>query len=288
MLIAQITDLHIGVDGDEGARENYRRLRNTLDALVNMQPQPDLVIATGDLVESASEDAYRLVKRMFEGAPFDVWPCLGSHDRRYPFRKTFSSSLFDGEFVQYAVDAGDVRIVIVDTLSEGARGGSFSSRQAEWLDDLLAQAPDRPTIIAQHHPPVFTGISWMTAHGDDPWVARYRDVISRHSHVKKIITGHARRPMERPFAGTSLIVAGAIAAPVSLNLSPLDPEKCDGRTLVVNEPPSFALHFWDGEEVVTHRGVVGDFDAVVDYDASVQRQMADIFPAKRVFDQDTD
>ncbi len=279
MLIAQITDLHIGVDGDIGAKDNYKRLQKTLETLENLHPRPDLVLATGDLTETGSIDAYRLLKRMFEATPFEIWPCLGNHDRRYPFRKIFSSHLFDGDHVRYAVDAGDMRIVVVDTLSEGAHGGSFSSEQAEWLDDLLAQS-DRPTIIAQHHPPAYTGIAWMTAHADDPWVTRFRDVVSKHSHVKKIIAGHIHRQMERPFAGASLVVSGATAAQLNLDLSPMDPQHHDGRPLVVNEPPAFTLHFWDGEEVVSHRGVVGNFDTLLDYNASMQSKMVDVYKVK--------
>ena len=45
MLIAQITDLHIGTGDDAGAKDNYQRLKQTLETLATLQPRPDLVIA---------------------------------------------------------------------------------------------------------------------------------------------------------------------------------------------------------------------------------------------------
>ena len=281
MLIAQITDLHVGVGRDTGARDNYLRLQQVLKTLEQLRPKPDLVLATGDLSESGSIDSYRLLKRLFDATPLEIWPCLGNHDRRYPFRKVFSDKLFDGDHVRYAIDAGDLRIIVLDTLSEGVHGGSFTSAQADWLDQLLARAPDRPTLIAQHHPPVYTGIDWLTAYPDEPWVKRYRAVIERHQQVKKILTGHVHRQLERPFAGASLVVTGATSAQVGLDLSRLDPDKADHRPLIVDEPPAFSLHFWDGEEVVTHRGVAGAYKTILDYGPAMQSKMADVFRVRR-------
>jgi 3',5'-cyclic-AMP phosphodiesterase len=39
---------------------------------------------------------------------------------------------------------------------------------------------------------------------------------------------------------------------VTLDLRGVDPGRPDGRALVAAEPPSFALHRWDGERLVTH------------------------------------
>ena len=281
MLIAQITDLHIGVDGDIGAKDNYQRLLKVFDRLQKMQPQPDLILATGDLTETGSVEAYRLLKRMFDATPFEIWCCMGNHDRRAGFRKVFGDDCFDGDYLQYVVDTEDLRIIVLDTLGEGIHGGNFSKEHAMWLDNLLSQQPDRPTLIAQHHPPIYTGIAWMTAYPDQPWVERYRAVINQHPQVKKIITGHIHRPIERQFAGANLCVTNATAAQVGLDLSPIDPDDHDGRPLIVDEPPGFSLHFWDGEEIVTHRGVAGDFTTIVDYGPSMQPKMNEVFKVRK-------
>jgi 3',5'-cyclic AMP phosphodiesterase CpdA len=281
MLIAQISDLHIGVEGDIGAKDNYERLLQTFETLKKLQPQPDIVIATGDLTESGSVEAYRLLKRMFDATPFEIWPCMGNHDRRAGFRKVFSDDLFDGDYLQYAIDTDELRIIVLDTLGEGIHGGDFTEDQAEWLDALLSDAPTKPTVIALHHPPIYTGIAWMTAYPDDPWVVRLRGVIEKHPQVKKMISGHIHRTLSRKFAGTSVCVSNATAAQVGLDLSPIDPDKHDDRPLIIDEPPGFTLHFWDGEEIVTHRGLVGDFPTIVGYGPNFVPVMNDVFKVRK-------
>ena len=55
MLIAQITDIHLGFDRDDPDEFNRRRLDAVLEALTGMTPRPDLLLATGDLVEEPSD-----------------------------------------------------------------------------------------------------------------------------------------------------------------------------------------------------------------------------------------
>lgn len=48
----------------------------------------------------------------------------------------------------------------------------------EWLSDTLATAPDHPTVVAMHHPPVANCMWWMEYTGlglSDESVARLHD-----------------------------------------------------------------------------------------------------------------
>ena len=60
VLVAQITDLHIGFDRDNPHEINVRRLNLVIDQLNAMRPKPSLLLVTGDLVEYGDDlDAYR-------------------------------------------------------------------------------------------------------------------------------------------------------------------------------------------------------------------------------------
>ena len=60
MLIAQITDLHIGFDRGNAHELNVRRLNLVIDELNERTPRPELLLVTGDLVEHPDDvEAYR-------------------------------------------------------------------------------------------------------------------------------------------------------------------------------------------------------------------------------------
>jgi len=60
VLVAQVTDLHIGFDRDNPHEMNVRRLNMVIDQLNAMKQKPTLLLVTGDLVENEDDiDAYR-------------------------------------------------------------------------------------------------------------------------------------------------------------------------------------------------------------------------------------
>src|SRR5438552_740996 len=61
-------------------------------------------------------------------------------------------------FLCYEAGVGRVRILALDTNVPGAAGGLLCRERLAWLDGCLAEQPDRPTLILQHHPPFATGI----------------------------------------------------------------------------------------------------------------------------------
>lgn len=278
MLIAQITDLHIGTDDDVGAEDNYRRLLAVLARLAQLKRKPDVVIATGDLTETGSVPAYRVLKQMLDDAGVEMFPCMGNHDVAANFQKVFGRMHFHDGFCQYVQDLGPVRLVVTDTHDETLHGGDFCARRMAWLDHALTMAGAQPVLLALHHPPFVTGIDWMGARdAAEPWVGMLRDVLGRHSNVKRIIGGHIHRPMVRQFAGTDCFVASATAAQVHLELAPITSAEADGRPLIVDEPAGFGLHWWDGEQFVSHHGLAGDFDVTLEYHERFRDVMRDVF-----------
>lgn len=279
MLIAQITDLHIGTGDDVGAEMNYDRLMMVFSRLATLKRQPDAIVATGDLTETGSEQAYRLLKRVYEIVGYeDILPCLGNHDRADAFARVFGREYINAGYCQYTVDLGPVCLVVADTHDEREHGGVFCAQRAAALDAMLAEVSDKPVLLALHHPPLVPGLGWMGAKSmDEPWVERLRAVVSRHPHVRKIIAGHLHRVIDRPFAGSSCIAAAATAPQVHLELAPITSGEADGRPLVIDEPPGFALHLWDGTQFITHHGVAGDFNVILRYHDRFRDVMRDVF-----------
>jgi 3',5'-cyclic AMP phosphodiesterase CpdA len=251
MLIAQITDIHLGFDPDDPAEYNRERLDAVLDLLIRGPNRPDLLIATGDIADRGDPDSYARLRDMFARCPFPVWPSIGNHDRREAFHACFPG-LDDGNgFVQYSVELPGLRLVTIDTLEEGRHGGAFCARRAAWLDAELAKDAAKPTYIVMHHPPVECGIEWMNTHPGEPWVADFTDVVRRHSQVRGLICGHLHRAVTAAWEGRTIAVCSSTAPQVSLDLRPIDADRPDDRAMIVAEDPAYALHRWNGRELIS-------------------------------------
>ncbi|MFN7173245.1 MAG: phosphodiesterase [Thermaurantiacus tibetensis] len=274
MRIAQITDLHIGFEPDNPDEQNARRLAAVLARLAELQP--DLVLATGDLTEHGDGQGYARLRALLDASGLRFRFLVGNHDCRAAFAAVFPGWQADDGFVHHAADIGGLRIVALDTLEEGRHSGAFCSERARWLEARLAEAPDRPTLVALHHPPVETGIAWMTAPRNAPWAERLAAVIARHPQVRLLVAGHIHRTMATTFAGRPLLVCPASAPQLALDLAPIDPAVPDGRPMVVDEPPGFALHVWDGVQFVTHFGLADGADVIVRHDTRMAQAIAPI------------
>jgi 3',5'-cyclic AMP phosphodiesterase CpdA len=86
MLIAQITDIHLGFDPDNPAEFNRKRLDQVVRAICDMDRKPDLLFATGDLVDRGDVDSYLRLRRALAIVPCPLWLCVGNHDvpREFP------------------------------------------------------------------------------------------------------------------------------------------------------------------------------------------------------------
>ena len=267
LLIGQITDLHLGFDRTMGTGPNVLRLRKVLEALHRLRRRPDALLVTGDLVEHGEHWAYALLKGEMSRSEIPCHFALGNHDDRGVFAEVFDSAPFtpDG-YLHYAVeDYAPLRIVVLDTMEPGRHGGAFGDDRAAWLDATLSQAPERPTLLAMHHPPINTGIAWMSADRQDGWVRRLEAVVERHPQVVHMISGHIHCHIQRSFAGRGITVSRAVAPSVKLELAPLDIDVPDGREMIVDDSPGFSLHYWDGEAMTSYSQTASDGRVLVAY-----------------------
>ena len=266
MLVAQITDIHLGFEPDTPGEFNRQRLDATLAALTALDPLPDLMLATGDLVDRGDVDSYRRLREAFAGLPFPVHYALGNHDVRRNFAEAFPEVALTGGFLQYTIEDQPVRLVVIDTLEEGRHGGAFCETRAAWLRDTLNAAPDRPTLIVQHHPPIEVGIAWMNTDPAEPWVHRLADVLRGRGNVIGLVCGHVHRAIVTRWDDVIVATCPSTAPQVALELKPIDPTVADGRPLIVADPPAYALHWWNGRELISHFDTASDHEVLASYD----------------------
>ena len=252
MLIAQITDCHVGFFRSDVGGANTRRLRAALDRICDGPNRPDLLLMSGDLTEFGDAASYARLADMLADLPFPVHLMVGNHDDRDALRATFPGTPLDRGFVQFVLPLPGLRLVALDTLEPGRHGGAFCAARAKWLSDQLDADPTTPVVIAMHHPPFVSGIDWLDGAADAAWIARFTAAIAGRPNVRAIIAGHLHRTIHASIAGVPLTVCPSTAPTVALNLAPIDPEQPDGRAMIVDEPAAFALHRWQGERLISH------------------------------------
>lgn len=258
MILAQISDFHLTAKGQiRGGIDSMRALDAALAALSRLDPLPDAVVASGDLVNRGDPGDYLVLREKLAGLPFPLYLAPGNHDARDPLRRVFGGSALlptTGPFLHYAVALGPWRLIVLDTAIGGeAVGGRLCAERLDWLAETLAEASDRPTVIALHHPPFKVGVVFM----DRPpfeGAEALGALLLRNPQVKKLLCGHLHRHVETTWAGTMASVAPSLVFQMTFTADPT------AASSYILEPPGFLVHLLeDNGRVVTHACPLGDF-----------------------------
>jgi 3',5'-cyclic-AMP phosphodiesterase len=241
-LVVQLSDPHIGADWGPG--ESVAKLAATVAAVRALDLTPDAVLISGDLADHGADDEYEQLRELVAplAAPLHVLP--GNHDDRAALRRHFDLPGNGSEPVQHAVDLGPLRLVTLDTKRVGDDAGELDAGRLAWLEAALADAPEMPTLLALHHPPLTTGIAPFDEVGLPSVDQRaLGEVVERHRQVRRIAAGHMHVTAGAALRGRSVFVAPSTYVQAELEFGAEE-------VRLSAEPPGFALHAWlDGELV---------------------------------------
>jgi 3',5'-cyclic-AMP phosphodiesterase len=206
-ILAQISDPHLGEPPIGGVKPK-KALREVLAAIEALPNPVDAILVSGDLAEHAKPKEYALARELIGGLGVPVHVLPGNKDDRATMRAAFDLPGEPDAPLDYAADLGPLRLVVLDSTIPGEDRGDFTPAQLEWLEAELAGAPEQPTIIAMHQPPLVTGMAdW------DSVIMRPADrealaaVIERHPQVRAIVGGHLHRIATSTLAGRPVVVA---------------------------------------------------------------------------------
>lgn len=258
MIIAQISDLHLRTDGRmlKGKVDTVAALESTIEHLNALRPRPDLVLATGDLVNKAHVQDYEVMRREFDRIDMPVFVIPGNHDDRDMMRHHFVDLGYlpnDGTFLQYTLEDHPLRFIGLDTKRVGHDGGEMCDERLEWLDETLSARPERPTLIFMHHPPFITGIGFMDK---TPFVNadKMEQIVRKHSQVEGIVCGHMHRDISVSWGGTIACVAPSLVFQMNMDFTP------DADSSFMLEPAACPVLLWKADQgLIFHRSLIGDY-----------------------------
>lgn len=252
MLIAQVTDLHLHADA---LHPNRARFERVLDHLLGMRPLPDLLVLSGDLADDGAADSYGHLQAALARWPRPVRLALGNHDDRAAFLSVFGAGHADGGFVQGRAVHDGLHLLTLDTLEPGYHGGAFCAERARWLRQAVLDAGGAPLLVFLHHPPCDVGIPWIDPGPGQDWIARI-DAALQGATVAAICSGHVHVSASLRWRGRAVVTCPSSSSDLSLAFAPMDAQQPDGRPLVEQGEPAFALHRWQDGELATIFGRV--------------------------------
>lgn len=258
MLIAQISDLHVMRPGQLafGQFDTTANLERCVKQIMRFSPLPDVVLATGDLVETGAPGEYQRLRNSLAPLTMPLYLIPGNHDNRAALCAGFRDHAYlprPGEAVRYAVENFNVRLIALDTVIPGEDGGTLDHAQLEWLEAVLGAATDKPALVFMHHPPFKTGIRGMDEIAlDEDSAASLGLIIERHPQVERIVCGHVHRGIQARWSGTLVSVCPSTAFQCIF-----DPSR-DSFDASIHEPPAYQMHYWNGAQLVTHTIAVTD------------------------------
>lgn len=257
MLIAQLSDLHVRPAGVlyQGVVDSNSMLSNAVRHLNALDPRPDLVLLSGDLVDTGTDAEYEALRHLLAPLDIPVRAIPGNHDDRERFRAAFAPDGYvpSAGPINYVCDYGALRVVALDVTVPGLHHGQFDEGAAEWLGSALDGARERMTLLMMHQPPFGIGVRYLDAYlcrGGD----RLAALLGRHPQVERVLCGHVHRHMQLRFGGTLLCTAPSTTTAIALDLRP------DAQPMSNVEPPGFLLHHWRPETgLLTHWLPIGTF-----------------------------
>jgi len=243
-VLVQLSDPHIGAvwaDGDPVAG-----LAAAVASVRSLLPRPDAVLVSGDLADHATDAEYEQVRELLAPLDAPLYVLPGNHDDRRMLHRHFGVPGADGEPVQYAAKLGALRLVVLDTTRPGEDDGALDTERLAWLDDALRAAPEAPTLLAMHHPPLRTGSpAWDEIGLADVDRLALADVVARHPQVRRLVAGHVHRAITAELAGRVVLTVPSTYVQARLDFT-------SDTIELAAEPAGFAVHAVLDGDVTSH------------------------------------
>ena len=204
--ILQITDCHLGeTEGEQLVGMDTDVSLDHVLALIEQEQfggsatLPQLLLATGDLSNNGSTEAYQRLARKLQPLSLPLAWLSGNHDSAELMRDAVGPLLLPP-----LVLMGRWAIILLDSAVPGEVGGTLGSEELKKLELLLQLASDAEhVLVCLHHQPVPIGCAWLDQQQLSDSEAFFA-ILQNEPRLRGILWGH----VHQDFSGTDPRVPG--------------------------------------------------------------------------------
>jgi Icc protein len=192
--IAQITDFHLFSTPKQSllGMETRQSFEKTCQKIQQEKTPTDFLLATGDLVQDASKQAYHYLSDYLKTLLFPSFWLAGNHDK-----KSYMNEYLVGQNVSSNkhILTPYWQIILLDSSLPNEVYGCLLPEQLRFLNQCLIDYPEKHTLIALHHHPITIGSQWLDTIGLKN-KDTFQKMIFKYSSVKGVLWGHTHQAFQ--------------------------------------------------------------------------------------------
>ncbi len=240
MIIAQLSDTHININ-TAGSDQRLLDFEKVILDINSLDPQPDLIIHCGDIVQNGLIAEYREATKILSKAIAPVYVMVGNKDNRKNIIELYEKEPYisaKSRFIDYEINDFPVKLILLDTLNEHSNKGHFCDFRLDNLTKMIQSEETKPIAVFMHHPPCAINVGPDRFHFDNlDSMANLCDLLQRSDRVISIFCGHVHRSTTGWIENIPINVATAVATQLRWGDFPENLTKI----------PVYNLHHYDHE-----------------------------------------
>ena len=211
LAILQITDTHLHAGADSRMRgvTTYETLLRVLEHVQrDARWPPDVILATGDIVQDESRAGYERFRATLEPLGIPVLSIPGNHDDPKLMSELLSAAPF-----QFCGERriGNWSLIMLSTFLAGEDAGGLGPARLAGLRKALEVHASQHVLVCMHHHPLPMGSTWLDGvalrDAEDFW-----RIIGAHSHVRGVLCGHVHQAADTQHNGVRFLATPSTCA----------------------------------------------------------------------------
>lgn len=251
--IIQLTDSHLRREaaGCLLGMNTRESLAAVIDCVKVAQPNPDLIIASGDIAQDGSVQAYEhFAERLSEFCCPSYW-FAGNHDDA----TSLTAVAKERSAMRRAEVYGKWLLVFMNSAVQGQVYGRMQQADLQWLHDLTISHPDKFILISFHHHPIDIQSAWLDAIGLKNR-CEFFAAIADSKQIKAVLFGHIHQSFDRKVDDIRYLASPSTC----IQFAPLSP-----GFRIDNQAPGYRwLELYDDGRIETGVARAETFTFVVD------------------------